>query len=763
MKKTLYIAAALLAFVGCSKKELAPETAVGGHDISLSVVVENDPETRVFFDGDSHIKFNKFDKFYAGIANPSSPTTAVEVSSKKNGSYKRCYSEFQIVDSSAVQPVFQGSFYNIADADFVKEYNLYGIFPFSAASTYRCGEDLTQWAVSLPEKQASTQDGWEGKYAAMVLKPTLVSFDDDKIVHDEKYKDNVIEGNTLSVTFAHLFGFAKLKFADIPEKYKDEVVKTIVLEAVGEDKVVAGTFKIDVTKDVDEIVLDPYSKMKKITLTGDGKTTVSDYTAWFIMKPGTFDVKITVSTAAADFLFERQGLEIKRNKIAAPTVHLKETDTTVSHDVVLADGETWTVGEFDAYGNCLTSYSPIKAWGTGEKKMNFFVEYPGSVNGNYPSSQSTDYDYFVQQLSNKPLLGGLIVLSSEAEFSGMKMIKTNFGIYTADATADFSVVTEKDGKETVVGTVTVTGDGTNVKGQDYFFSVPDAGQAGKLKIKVNNLSNDEARPYLGALVINPAPEIVFDAKEIKVAKAAATGEFTCGVFAAEGEPTVTFSDDAKDWLSNVTYKEGKITYTVAENTGKKRSAVITVSAKGLSEVSASIKLTQASATEVEYKLSVTAKDVNAAIAAAKTSGKTFSDVDTFTGNFKATATDGTDKSVDVEVKFGNLRFNSVTDDVFMINGQLSQIAVTSALGFVEQVVIVASKKLNDTATSYSDLAVKLSSDGENWSYYGGKYESGDYYTSTLTNEDESLTWFQINCNAWSAISFKSFAVTFVVD
>ena len=99
----------------------------------------------------------------------------------------------------------------------------------------------------------------------------------------------------------------------------------------------------------------------------------------------------------------------------------------------------------------------------------------------------------------------------------------------------------------------------------------------------------------------------------------------------------------------------------------------------------------------------------------------------------------------------------------MINSQVSQIAVTSALGFVEQVVIVASKKLDDTANSNSDLAVKLSSDGENWSYYGGKYESGDYYTSTLTNEDESLTWFQINCNAWSAISFKSFAVTFVVD
>ena len=765
MKKTLYIAAALLAFVGCSKKELVPETTTGYHDIMVSVSVDNgtDPETKVAYDGNRGIKFDKSDKFYAAIANPSTPTKAVVVANQKDGVPKYYYSSFMVADNTAASPVFNGNIFGVGDDYLAKEYKFYGIFPFSAAASYYLDEDLTQWAVSLPEKQASTQETWEGKYAAMVLKPTVLRIADDKIDHNDTYKENVLTSEGISVTFAHLFGFAKVKFSDIPEKYKDEVVKSVVMEAVGEDKTIAGTFKFDVTKDVDDIVLNPYTKRTKITLDGDGTTTVSDYTAWFIMKPGTFDVKITVSTAAADFVFERQGLEIKRSKIAAPTVHLKETDTTVSHDVVLGNGETWTVGKFGAYTNCLTSSSPVKAWGAGEKKMNFFVEYPGSVNGNYPSSQSTDYDYYVQQLSNKPLLGDLIVLSSEAEFSGMKMIKTNFGIYTKDATADFSVVTEKDGKETVVGTVTVTGDGTNVKGQDYFFSIPDAGQTGKLKIKVNKLSNNEARPYLGALVINPAPEIVFEAPEIKVAKAAATGEFVCGVYAADGEPTVTFSDDAKDWLSNVTYKEGKITYTVAENTGKKRSAVITVSAKGLSEVSNSVKLTQASATAVEYKLAVTAKDVNAAITAAKTAGKTFSDVDTFTGKFKATATDGTDKSVDIEVKFGNLRCNSVTDEAFMINGQLSQIAVTSELGFVEQVVIVATKKLNDTATSYSDLAVKLSSDGESWGYYGGKFDSGDYYTSTLTNEDESLTWFQINCNAWSAISFKSFDVTFVVD
>ena len=63
MKKITYIAAALLAFVGCAKQEIVPETA-GTQSISVTLPVAEEL-TKVHFDGASHIKFDKGDAFYA--------------------------------------------------------------------------------------------------------------------------------------------------------------------------------------------------------------------------------------------------------------------------------------------------------------------------------------------------------------------------------------------------------------------------------------------------------------------------------------------------------------------------------------------------------------------------------------------------------------------------------------------------------------------------------------------------------------------------
>ena len=41
MKKTIYIAAALMALAGCSKSEIAPEATTGAHDIAVSVKVSD--------------------------------------------------------------------------------------------------------------------------------------------------------------------------------------------------------------------------------------------------------------------------------------------------------------------------------------------------------------------------------------------------------------------------------------------------------------------------------------------------------------------------------------------------------------------------------------------------------------------------------------------------------------------------------------------------------------------------------------------------
>ena len=102
MKKSLYIAAALMAIVGCPKSELAPETA-GTHDIKVSVAVSKGADTKAVFDGDSHIKFEKGDYFYAAVAKKETPAKGVKVAKSKGAAAGVYYSIFKI----NIFPVFR--------------------------------------------------------------------------------------------------------------------------------------------------------------------------------------------------------------------------------------------------------------------------------------------------------------------------------------------------------------------------------------------------------------------------------------------------------------------------------------------------------------------------------------------------------------------------------------------------------------------------------------------------------------------------------
>lgn len=759
MKKITYIAAALLAFVGCAKQEIVPQTA-GTQSISVTLPVAEEL-TKVHFDGASHIKFDKGDAFYAAIAKTTSPTQAVEVASKDGYPANTNYALFNLVDSEAAEPTFKGNFYSITEANFEDKYIVYGLFPSTYASGY--SSDLTKWTIKLPETQdEATQETWYGKADAMLAKPSIISTAEHTF--NTTYKEYSLARPNEKIEFAHLFGFGKLSFAGIPEQYKDLVVKSVSIKAVGTKKDIAGTFYVNVTTEIDELGDLKASKPKDcITLKGDGTTTISDYKAWFVANPGTYDVEITVSTAKADFVFKRSELIVTRGVITEPTVNYGKVadDAAISHDVALAEGETWTTGVLKS-GDCMSSSTPIKAWGAGEKKMNFFVDYVylGTSNSNYPSSYPGS-GKCVQGLTSKTLMGGAALLSSEASFSGMTQIRLNCGVYTPSATADFTVYSELEGKQTQIGKVTVEGTNENVDGKNFFFDVPEAGRSGVLVVKADNLSPEDARPYVGSITINPDAEIVLGQKILKVAKTASANEISCGIFAAKGEPTVKVADDAASWITGAAYADGKITFNVAENAGSKRTGVVTVTVKGLTDVSETVTVVQASATEVEYKLAVTAKDLNAAITAAKAAGQTFKDVDTFTATFTAKATDGSDKTTDVEIEFTNLYCSKVTDEYFQTKNQTT-IGVTSELGFVETVTVTCSSRVNDTASSSSNLSLKLSSDGANWEYFGGTYESGVYYKNTFTNTDESYTWFQINTNAFGAQVFTGFEAVFIV-
>ncbi len=759
MKKIIYAISALTILAGCAK-EAGFTSSEKAKSVDCAMVLQvSDSQTKVVYEGGSHIKWKSGDNLWIAAVNPESGK-AVQVASKAGYAASQYFSSFSIVNAEAEEPQFKGSLYSVVESEWSDTYTIYGVYP-KAALYDESNSNLAKARVTIKADQKSTQTSWDGSQDVMLVKPAEISTSD--YTYDEKYAEYTSSQNE-TIELAHVFGFGCISFAGIPEEYKDQVVKQVIISAQGSNQDFIGSYYIDLTKEVTDpdFAVTPALTLHDLYLAGDGTTAIGDYKAWFVANPGTFDVVITVKTNAADFKFERKGLVIKRSEIASPTVNCKSTDTVISHDVDLTGDVMWqhstALGGYSAF---LSSTAQEKEWGTlsATDKMTFGVSYPGQTNSNYPSSTSN-----VQILSNSNLTGGSVVLESAAAFKGVRNIKVTTGIYTNDATCDFSIYfVDKSGKEISVAPASVlTGTNANVTGTDIYFNVPEEASYGKVKLVWDNFSNPSARPYISEISLNTTPGIKLGTTSVKLPATAESGETACELFLAEGEPVVTVSED---WLT-ASYADGKISYSAAANEGGKRTATITVTAKGLGESSATIDVKQASAVAVEYRLTIDAKAIEADIeAAAEAYTGTLSATTalSFSSDLTAVATDGSGKTLTVPVSFANILYDTIGERITAKSGysESSQGVIKSIepLGYISDMTIVASKAAS--TSSYSGYNVVLSKNGTSWS---GKLSAAtssenSVYTSVIKNEDEDYMWFKLL--AADKILYTSIEITFV--
>ena len=747
MRKTLYMAAALAVLAGCAKTETQPENPAG-RNLDLTVNVDG-IGTKAVFDGDSHIKFESFDAFRGAIALPDSPTKAVKVG-ERNFAVASSYAvSFKVEDPEAASPVFNGSFYSIVEANNADTYKFYGVFPSDAVST--TAEDLTSWRVEVSGTQTASQTSWHGRSDVMLMEPAEVTVQKKEKTQYNEYNSSA----SVNVRFAHLFGFGKITFADVPEAYAKQKVDQVIIEAVGENKDLAGVFKVDLTKDISEVEPVPFNTGSTLTITPDSDVTVADNVVWFVANPGVYDVKVTVKTGRYDLVFERTGLNIKRSKIAEPTVHFKEADVAESHDVALAAGEKWA--HTPTYTNSLSSIRKVASWGDGDKKMSFVLTYPENNKDNFGTTYYKAVGY-AQGFAQNNMRGGKATLTSRASFSGVKMVKVNLGIYTKNATCDFTVALANGTDTTVLKKISVdSGDGTpSPEGADYFFENTTGVDKGDFVITVSNLSAQDIRPYLGVLVINPEPELVLGESAIKLEKTASTGEVACNVYATQSAPEV--SSDA-EWLK-VTYADGKISYTADANEGSKRTATITVKlTDGDFSVVKTIAVTQKSALSIQYKLTVTPAVMNEILKAEaeKHPDATSSDYFEVDATFQAVATDGSGKIVDVKMHANQMYVTGLSDASFRMRGRFY---CSQSIGFVEKVVVSANTKV--TVGNWASLAVKFSKDGSAWNHVSSSDITAEENVSTVVNADEDNTFFSLDASGgFSTVYINSFEVTFI--
>lgn len=768
MKKILYTLAVLATALGCAKTET--DTSSEYSDLALSFKVAEGPATKVEYDGESHIKWNRSDALYLAVAKADSPAKAVKVAEKQGYSASQYYSKFTVEDPEASEPKFTGFLYSIRESDWADSYKLYGLYPASTLSTSVVrSENLQSVRVKISNEQKSSQTSWDGGSDVMVVKPSEIATTNN--TYDEKYYEYTVR-DTVGLSFAHVFGFGCISFAGVPEEYQNEVVRTVKITAVGDNKNLVGEFQLDLTKEVgskDFSVVpsqDSFEDGTSILLTGDGSTTIKDYKAWFVANPGTYDIRIEINTKLADFTFDRKALVIKRSAIAKPVVNCKSTDVVESHDVDLTGDVIWQQDFASASASeFFSSTEKFRDWGnySGNKKMEFGLSYADSDNSTYPSYMSD-----MQFLAYSQVKGGLITVQSSASFKGVKNVYVSTGIYTDDVTGELSIYfVGKDGKETLVGDspYSVAGNRTARKDVHIYASVPESVSGGILKLVWNNFSTVDVTPYLNCLTLNSAPGIDLAEESVKIPAEANTGEIGCKVSLASSEPAITTSDS---WLT-AQYADGKLTYSAEANTGMKRTGTIFISVAGLGQTTKEVKVTQKGAAPVECSLVIDAASIRADLekaAAATDNPDSFTLLD-FESVLTATATDGSGKSVQVPVFFKNIYYDNLGKSILMRGGygsQMGYVLTTEEIGTISKVVLVADKSA--TTSSWSGVNVKLvNSIPKSWTNIMSSDAdvSGDEapYTSTVKNTSADKVYFYMSAN--TTVNITSIAITFVSE
>lgn len=775
MKKLLYAATALAIFAGCSKDlNEAPAAVSGtkGNTLELNLTVAED--SRAIFDGDSHIKWEKYDQLSVLLVDGATNETAI------NGAVKLDFG------GDNEKPVFSGKLDELPDG-LLDSYHIFGLYPASAdadgSSYYK--KNITGRSVKMIAEQVPTQTEWDGKADVMLIEPIEITLTDkeryfDRYNYDYYYRCNA----SAEIKFAHIFGFGCLTFASLPEEIANETVKKVVITAVGEKTDLAGTMLVDLNKNVfdNDFEVKASAPSNSITLASDNTIALKDYKAWFVANTGTYDVKVQVYTPGYTISFERKGLKIERSKITSPVINFKaSSDVTESTSIDLTGGKLWQHDTDTSYKNngnkdtdFFTSQHREANWGTLEGVPTMEYTIYGESNGSSSTvasvspSSTTFGKRTVQRLSFSNIMYGNVVIASSSTYKGINGIKVNSGIYSGTDECDISAfIVDNNGNKISLGDAQrVIGDSDNKAGTDYYFAPAEPVQEGKLQIVFNNGSvNSIYYVYIGQLTINPEPGISFGEKSISLSGKAETKTVGLNVVCATEEAKVT--SDA-GWLHIDSYKDGIITYSVDANESNDiRTGHIIVEATGNSTSTKKLTISQRSINFTEFKLSFGQADVLAAIEKAKEDAEAAGDkvvigtAMNFNTTLKATAIDGSGATKDIELSFEGVEYSSTTKDyLVMLYGK-------GSIRNITPIAIVTGVSVTVNQSSAGDFYVYLGATKESIDNKekladlnrGGSYPQ--YIWSGAVSESEKYGFFHYISKYTQNI--YSFEITFLTS
>ena len=751
MKKTIFSLAVLAALASCARTESYVPVAESA-DIQLTINAKT-PATKAEFNGTDAIEWNEMDAIHLAIASAENPSQAIKVSGSSGGYATIYLANFTLQDNTADVPQFKGYFYSLDPAYINTErdfyFHLYGAYP---NSLNRSNADITKSRFTLSSAQKGKQNSWDKSCDLMLAKPSKLYFsktESSKTNHNE-YDITAQE----SLEFAHVFGFACLKFADAAEKYANADVLSVTVEATGEKKDIAGTFEFDLTKKVNDadFALKTIAASSTVKITPAEPVTLNDAAIYFVANPGKYDVTITVETAKGNLAYERKGLVIERAQIANPTVHFKaDVDQATDNSVDLAGGKTWEHNSVSGGSGMALSTSTHNAkWGTAAEKQMLFQASYENVTTSWGSVAPTYSSSYGQSLinSNRVDATSVITLESGDEFHNVENIRIRTFLGSDELTADFKVyLTDENGEHQL----TELNYRSSISGSqtDLCYKMPEGVTGGILKMEWSNFSVAKyTYVYVPYIILNSGPILSLGTTDLgKVAAAGDGGTVSVSASLTSGDPTV---ETSAEWIT-ASYAAGSISYSVAANEGDTRSGSITVKVKGLNDMEATqvINLSQAAGNVVEYKVRLDAASIRDALVAGAGENATSTTLVASTATLTAVATDGSGATVNVPISFTNIYFRNLGTSIvckfqspyttieFNLPGAYKQAVMESTVKrFGNGIVLNAGVSSSSTKGVYTNSTIETI--------------STNLFKSTTPAQDPSLgyTYAIVKCSGW---------------
>lgn len=363
MKKYLVPFVALLAIAAACQLEPVEDLRDGNR---IDVVIRPvQPETRTVFNyqeglAQQFIQWTNTDALAVFIHNPEQ-------------GYWTGLQEFTI-GSDLENPEFSGSFYmNLEPAEM-----LYAFSPFESTR-----DELTvpdDMRVILPTNQYPSQTGFDTAADVMMAEAYPIG---------QEKSDG--EGISISMKFAHLFGFGRLDF-DCTQ-HADELVSRVEIKA---NQPISGIFGVDLNASYSELAVTPtWESSPSLVIYSDGTLPLKDYKCWFVAAPGEYDFSIKVYTDKGILAYDRSGFPVQRAMISRKTIHSTTNDDISTRRLLTmakmkssanAEPRVWSIdynaaGQPVSFGNYTFQYdlNHIRVFEGGQQVMTIILDQNGKV------------------------------------------------------------------------------------------------------------------------------------------------------------------------------------------------------------------------------------------------------------------------------------------------------------------------------------------------------------------------------------------------